>query len=595
MAFQVSPGVQVNEIDLTNVVPAVSTSIGGFTGTFNWGPAEEIRTVSSEKELAETFGTPDDTTAKSFFTAASFLKYTNALKVVRVVSDGTVLGSTSAKNATSGSGGSSGLLIKNRESYDNTYAGGSANAGAWAAKYPGVLGNSIKVEVCSSSAAFNAAETRTEIVNGVSTSVAYTTWKYAGEFDGAPGTSTYASKFGSSNDEMHIVVIDFDGKITGTRYTVLEKFALVSQASDAVKDDGTTNYYKNVINGNSKYIYWLDHPSNVDGQSSVLSNAGAVASGAIAFDTETTITTYALAGGVNGSSVVAAELSTGIDLFADAETVDVNLLFSVNDANGVNTIAAKLISIANARKDVVAFVSPPTEDSVGTATPTTDVKAWADTLTSTSYAVIDSTALKIYDKYNDVYRWIPASGHVAGLCAYTDNVADAWFSPAGFNRGQLLGVTKIAFNPKQADRDTLYKARINPIVSFPGQGTVLYGDKTALAKPSAFDRINVRRLFITLEKSISTAAKFQLFELNDEFTRAMFRNMVEPFLRDVQGRRGITDFKVVCDETNNTGDVIDRNEFRADIYIKPARSINFITLNFIATRTGVEFSELTGS
>ncbi len=212
-----------------------------------------------------------------------------------------------------------------------------------------------------------------------------------------------------------------------------------------------------------------------------------------------------------------------------------------------------------------------------------------------TYQEIKERELKVTEKYNDVYRWIPASGHVAGLCAYTDNVADAWFSPAGFNRGQLLGVTKIAFNPKQADRDTLYKARINPIVSFPGQGTVLYGDKTALAKPSAFDRINVRRLFITLEKSISTAAKFQLFELNDEFTRAMFRNMVEPFLRDVQGRRGITDFKVVCDETNNTGDVIDRNEFRADIYIKPARSINFITLNFIATRTGVEFSELTGS
>jgi phage tail sheath protein FI len=200
----------------------------------------------------------------------------------------------------------------------------------------------------------------------------------------------------------------------------------------------------------------------------------------------------------------------------------------------------------------------------------------------------------VYDKYNDAYRWIPACGHIAGLCAYTDNVADAWFSPAGFNRGSLLGVTKIAFNPKQADRDTLYKAGVNPIVAFPGQGITLYGDKTTLSKPSAFDRINVRRLFITLEKAISTAAKFQLFELNDEFTRSMFRNMVEPFLRDVQGRRGITDFKVVCDSTNNTGDIIDRNEFRADIYIKPARSINFITLNFIATRTGVDFSELVG-
>lgn len=593
MAFQVSPGVQVNEIDLTNVVPSVSTSIGGFVGAFNWGPAEEIRTVSSEKELAVTFGIPTDATAKSFFTAASFLKYGNALKVVRVVPDGTN-GSTTAKNATSGSGGNSGLLIKNRDIYDNNYIGGSANVGAWAAKCPGVLGNSIRVEVCSNSTAFNAAETRTEIVNGVSTSVSYTTWKYAGEFNSAPGTSPYAAKYGSSADELHIVVIDFDGKITGTRYTVLEKFAFVSQAADAVKDDGTSNYYKNVINGNSNYIYWMDHAKDVDGQSTVLANAGSAATGVVAFDTENTITSFTLTGGTDGSTVGTAQLSTGIDLFADAETVEVNLLFSTNDANGANTIAEKLISIAAARKDLVVFLSPPTEDTVGTTTPAVDVKAWADSLTSTSYAMVDSTAVKVYDKYNDTYRWIPASGYVAGLCANTDNVADAWFSPAGLNRGQLLGITKIAFNPKQADRDTLYKARVNPIVSFPGQGTILYGDKTALSKPSAFDRINVRRLFITLEKAISTAAKFQLFELNDEFTRAMFRNMVEPFLRDVQGRRGITDFRVVCDETNNTGEVIDRNEFRADIYIKPARSINYITLNFIATRSGVEFSELVG-
>ena len=283
-------------------------------------------------------------------------------------------------------------------------------------------------------------------------------------------------------------------------------------------------------------------------------------------------------------------------MFEDAETVDVNLLFAVPAANGGDdvTLANDLLSIATARKDVVAFVSPPIEDTVGTATPAADVKQFADQLTSTSYGVIDSTALKVYDKYNDVYRWIPAAGHMAGLCANTDSVADAWFSPAGFNRGQILGITKIAFNPKQADRDTLYKARINPIVSFPGQGTVLYGDKTAQAKPSAFDRINVRRLFITLEKAIATAAKYQLFEFNDEFTRAMFRNMVEPFLRDVKGRRGITDFAVVCDATNNTGEVVDTNRFVADIYIKPARSINFITLNFIATRTGVEFSEIIG-
>ena len=253
-----------------------------------------------------------------------------------------------------------------------------------------------------------------------------------------------------------------------------------------------------------------------------------------------------------------------------------------------------MIALAEGRKDCVVFVSPRIADTVNNATAAADVITWANQLTSSSYAVIDSTALYVYDKYNDEYRWIAASGTTAGLCANTDNVADAWFSPAGLNRGQLLGVTKIAFNPKKADRDDLYKARVNPIVSFPGECTVLFGDKTALAKPSAFYRINVRRLFIVLEKAVSTASKFQLFEFNDEFTRAQFRNLVEPFLRDVKGRRGITDFFVVCDNTNNTGEVIDGNRFVADIYIKPARSINFITLNFVATRTGVEFSEIVG-
>lgn len=567
MSFQVSPGVQVKEIDLTNVVPAVSTSIGGFGGIFQWGPTEEIRLVSSEKELAETFGTPNDETAKSFLTAASFLKYGTALNVVRVVNN------TDAVNATSGEGANYGLLVKNRSHYEDNYQGGSAAKGVWGAKCPGVLGNSLKVEVCSSSTAF-------------------TGWAFAGEFDSAPGTSTYAAKYGATNDELHIVVIDEDGLFSGVKGTVLEKFSGVSQAADAVKDDGTTNYYKNVINTESDYIWWLDHFSVVS--PAQLTNAGALAASGQVFDTETVILSASLQGGLNGTTPTAAQIASGLDIFADADTVDLNLLFSINDANGTNTIASALITIANARKDVMVFVSPPTEDSVGTSTPANDVKVWADTLSSTSYAVIDSTALKVYDKYNDVYRWIPAAGHVAGLCANTDEVADAWFSPAGFNRGQLLGVTKLAFNPKQAERDLLYKARVNPIVSFPGQGTLLYGDKTALSKPSAFDRINVRRLFITLEKAIATAAKFQLFEFNDEFTRAMFLNMVEPFLRDVQGRRGLTDFAVICDETNNTGDVIDRNEFRADIYIKPARSINFITLNFIATRTGVEFSELVG-
>ena len=223
------------------------------------------------------------------------------------------------------------------------------------------------------------------------------------------------------------------------------------------------------------------------------------------------------------------------------------------------------------------------------------MEAIGDLSFNNSYLVMDSTAVYVYNKYNDEYMYIPASGHIAGLCARTDDTNDPWFSPAGYNRGNLLGVTKLKYNPKKADRDKLYKAGVNPIISQPGQGILLFGDKTAQSKPSAFDRINVRRLFIVLEKAISTASKYQLFELNDEFTRAMFRNMTEPFLRDVKGRRGITDFLVVCDETNNTGEIIDTNRFVADIYIKPARSINFITLNFVATRTGVEFSEIVGT
>jgi len=560
MAFQVSPGVEVKEIEATGVVPAVSSSIGGFAGSFNWGPVDQITTVGSESELAAVFGTPDNNTAKYFLVAASFLKYGNALKVVRVASG--------HDNATVDG---SGQLIKNNEDYENNYANASQSAkGPWAAKYPGELGNSLKVEVCTPGGGFS-------------------TWAYAGNFDAEPGTSSYASGLGksSSDDELHVVVVDEDGAITGTANTVLETFAFVSQASDAKKDDGTSNYYKDVINNGSSYIWWIGHDSS-------LTDAGNTVATQNTFTTVNAVISDSLSGGSDDNAPTTGEIALGYDLFEDAETVDVNLLFSVPDANGAETLAEDLISIAAARKDCMAFVSPPIEDTVGSATPAADVKAFADGLASSSYAACDSGAVYVYDKYNDVYRWIGAAGHHAGLCANTDNVADAWFSPAGVNRGQLLGVTKLAFNPKKADRDTLYKARVNPLVSLPGQGTLLFGDKTLLSRPSAFDRINVRRLFIVLEKAISTAAKAQLFEFNDEFTRAQFRNLVEPFLRDVKGRRGLTDFLVVCDTTNNTSQVIDANKFVADIFIKPSRSINFITLNFVATRSGVEFSEIAG-
>jgi phage tail sheath protein FI len=562
MAFQVSPGVAIREIDLTNVVPAVSTSIGAVVITGTMGPIEEIVTITSEKELADKFGVPTNTTAAYFFNAAAFLKYGNNLKVVRAAGTG-------AKNATAGtSGAGTGLLIKNRDHYDINFANGQASQGTWAARSAGVLGNAIKVSYVTSATAFG-------------------TWDYAGLFDSAPGTSGYVSEKNGSADEMHIVVLDATGAITGAANTILEKFAYVSQASDAKKFDGTSNYYKNVINNTSSYIWWLDHPTE-------LTNAGQTAGRT--FTTSTTVHTVELAGGNDGVDVDEGDIDSAYQLFNDAETVDVNLLIGAPTLDGEAgvTQANNLLAIASNRNDVIGFVSPPVSATAASNTPKEDVLAFYNQVGSTSYGFSDSTALKIYDKYNDVYRWIPAAGHMAGLCANTDNVADAWFSPGGFTRGQLLGITKIAFNPKKAERDDLYKKRVNPIVSFPGEGTVLFGDKTLLSKPSAFDRINVRRLFIVLEKAISTAAKYQLFELNDEFTRAMFRNMTEPFLREIKGRRGITDFKVVCDETNNTGEIIDSNQFVADIYIKPAHSINFITLNFIATRTGVDFAEIGG-
>ena len=563
MAFLVSPGVEIKEIDATNVIPAVSSSIGGFAGSFNWGPTEEIVQVGSENELVEKFGSPDSNTAKYFLTAASFLKYGNALKVVRV--------SSGHLNATADG---SGQLVKNSEDYDNNYADGSLSKGNWVAKYPGVLGNSLKVSM---------------VTAGISTSN-YDAWAFKGQFDAKPGTSSFATDLGktSAADEIHVCVVDEDGAITGTPNTVLERFAFVSQGSDAKKDDGTSNFYKEVINQTSEYIWWADHDSSLtDAGETIASQSGAMT-------TNTAVIDASLAGGTDDNAPTVGEIALGYDKFEDAETVDVNLLFAYPDANGANTIANDLISIATARKDCMAFVSPPLEDTVGAAAPATDVIAFADTLTSSSYASCDSGALYVYDKYNDVYRYIGGAGHVAGLCANADRVADAWFSPAGVNRGQLLGVTKLAFNPTKADRDSLYKARVNPIVSMPGQGTLLFGDKTLLNRPSAFDRINVRRLFIVLEKAISTAAKAQLFEFNDEFTRAQFKNLVEPFLRDVKGRRGITDSLVICDETNNTSQIIDANRFVADIFVKPNRSINFITLSFIATRSGVEFSEISG-
>ena len=428
-------------------------------------------------------------------------------------------------------------------------------------------------------------------------------WRFYDLFDIEPSQSDWSKANGrGAGDELHIVVYDTTGDISGydvdtagnRTNAVLETYSGLSKSNVAKTVQGGTNYYADVIFNRSEYIYWTDH-------NTLGTNWGTDTTSTYASPVNPIVS--ALSGAADDYALTNGELALAYDKFRDTESVDVNLIMggssnvTADTAANADTHGTMLIDLAELRRDCVAFISPhraATVNVTSTITQTDNVIEVADSLPSSSYAVMDSGYKFIFDKYNDVYRYVPLNGDTAGLCAFTDNVADAFFSPAGFNRGNVRGAIKLSYNPDQADRDRLYRARVNPVVNFPGQGVVLFGDKTMLTKPSAFDRINVRRLFLLLEDAISTASKFQLFEFNDEFTRAQFRNLVEPFLRDIQGRRGITDFRVVADETNNTGEVIDRNEFVADIFIKPARSINFIQLNFIATRTGVEFSEVAG-
>ena len=644
MAFQVSPGVNVSEVDLTTVVPAVSTTTGALAGHFKWGPVEERVLIDSEDRLVSTFSKPNSNTASDFFTAANFLSYGNSLFTVRVVD------SSTAKNAVTGSVGA---YVKNTTHYEEAFTHASNN-GDWIAKYPGIMGNSLKVSVCQGKAAYESAVTVAQTYsitqntkslkintnsftpgnsfavgdlvllgpdkhsckiasmsgntitldsnytgNTVTRSAVAITrrWEYFNSVDNAPTTTTHANTVNSTGDAIHVVVADHGGEISGSAGQVLEVWENVSVASDAKTEQGGGNYYKDVINQSSSWIWWGAHNTNLTNSGKIAgsTNNGTAGSG-ISYAAATLPVTNIMSKGIDGTSPGTSAIIAGLDKFKSAEDVDISLI--LGSANAV-TVATHMISnIAGSRKDCVAVVSPERADCVNNNSyagkERTDIIAYRDTLPSSSYAVMDSGWKYQYDKYNDVYRYVPLNGDTAGLMVQTDLTRDPWYSPAGFNRGNVKNCIKLAFNPSKADRDELYKKGVNPVVTFPGQGTVLFGDKTMLAQPSAFDRINVRRLFIVLEKAISTAAKFTLFEFNDTFTRSQFKNLVEPFLRDVQGRRGITDFAVVCDGTNNTGEVIDRNEFVGDIYVKPARSINYIQLNFVAVRSGIEFSEIVG-
>jgi hypothetical protein len=682
MGFRVSPGVSIKEVDLTTIVPAVATTPGGFAGYFHWGPVNEIVTVANERELSNIFQKPDNTNYVDFFTPANFLQYGNSMQVVRVVGSSSYNSNVTKAGAT----GVNNLVINNSTNFGAsaglTSSTPATNGVLFASKYPGVLGNSLKVVLTSGNGITGAslaaaaslgatfidmhttgqsqvryfavgddvvfADGTTVTINGVQKgttgSTTFTTLTPTnGDFFGVTSgitldgsglprvrlllssilpraqaagnsfdlksayakyvstgatTTNYASDAGGNGDLVNVLVFDKDGKWTGTANNLLEKFEGLSRASDARNYDGSSNYYRTVINDQSDYVWALSQELN----SNTATSASSVFSTAVgpALSTASAVGAGVNSLGLTGSASVAPSdserWSSGWSLFQDADTVDVSLLPTGNASATLEQLIIQ--QICEKRLDCMAFVSPAQTD-IENKQPyeaLSAIKTFRDSTlnVNSSYAVADSGWKYQLDTYNNLVRLVPLNADIAGLVARTEFTNEAWFSPAGFNRGQVKGVVKLAYNPSsEAHRDELYTRQINPVVSFPGEGVILFGDKTMQTRPSAFDRINVRRLFIILEKAIATASKFFLFEQNDAFTRAQFKNLVVPFLKTVQ-RRGITDFKVVCDETNNTGEVIDRNEFVADIFVKPTRSINFIQLNFIATKTGVNFSEVGG-
>lgn len=702
--FQTSPGINISEIDLTTTTPAVDTTVGAFAGVFRWGPVGVRTLVTSENDLVAKFGKPTSINPETFFTAANFLSYSNALYISRAANSSLTTSAVAVANGQAVVGANSAYTILNVFDFATKQGVINSSEVTYVARCPGDLGNSLKVSVCDSAsqysstvalvdANFTTANTKfdlsvgstdgvinlynpaannftgnTPIVQattvsnkfnigdfvvvgdnnigkqslkilsksiivsnnaGVNTGSASITlkfdqplklstdistqsiaryWEYYSQFDSAPARSAFVETNGNvaaqtanpsaQLDELHVVVVDEDGGFSGSPGAVLEVFSGVSRATDAKLSDNSSNYYKNVINDRSAYIW-----AGAD-------RTGAASNTALNIASSNTVTnpaplTLSFVNGADkdetentGTGIAFSDLARAYDLFNSAEDSDISLVITGKARGGVNKeqLANYVIdNIAEVRKDCVAFVSPAYEDVVNnTLNAADDVVTFRNSVRPTSFAVMDSGYKYQYDKYNDVYRYIPLNGDIAGLCVRTDATRDPWFSPAGSTRGQIKNVIRLPFNPNKSQRDLLYKNGVNPVISQQGQGTILFGDKTLLDKPSAFDRINVRRLFIVLEKSISVAAQSSMFEFNDEFTRSQFVNLVEPFLRSVQGRRGIYDFKVVCDTTNNTPEVIDANRFVGDIYVKPARSINYIQLNFVAVRSGIEFSEIVG-
>ena len=643
MASQTSPGIIVQERDFTNSrLQETITNVGALAAPFSQGEVGVAKLITSEKELVETFGKPSGDNYEFWFTASEFLNYGGNLQVARIGS------SASGYLTNANDGGVTTVSLENLGDYEANFEA-TAQTFKFAAKTPGTWGNALQVVSIDAGAdqiltlangvAFSQGDA---VTDGTATGKAYEdnsgdTTKVAVVLDAGsvkftkggtvstenvdsvvdwydeqyavaglikwnaiaprPGTSPYAAERNGSNDEIHFAVIDATGGITGTSNTILEKILYTSKAPGAKTTEGEGNFFKHVVKGRSKYVYVTAYES-----SAVYSEGGLVdISDGNGPESEFKLygpKSYTLSAGTDYQNYnVGNETQTYLDVFSDTETMFIDYILC-----GPSTLAKAntLINLANTRKDCICFVSPQRSDVLGSsastaAAQTENVVDFFEAISdSSSYAVFDNNYKYIYDRFNDTYRWIPTGSDMAGLCVNTTDVAEAWYSPAGFNRGNLRNAVKIAYNPNQAQRDELYSKRVNPIVSFPGQGIVLFGDKTALRSPSAFDRINVRRLFLILERTIKEFSKSVLFELNDVTTRTNFTTQVNNYMRDIQARRGMTDFLVVADESNNTPDIIDRNEFVADIYIKPSRSINFITLTFVATRTGVSFDEVIG-
>ena len=590
MPFQVSPGVNVSEIDLTTIVPAVATSLAGISFPTEWGPANEPVLIDTPKEFRRIFGDIKEWNAANYMTALNFMGYSRGLLMVRAMDP------ANARNANTG-----GITDSNASALNDQVDLTTKNSLGFVARYGGEKGDSLAVSVASS---------------GVTGS-----WSYYNSFGRAPGSTENLVNLIdglTTNDQIHVVVLDEDGLFTGTKNEVLERFENVSMHPRARRVNGESLYYKNVINNTSEYIKVSGSLDASDADQPAFATIfGGAGLGLTAVNstnweteydfgtsTETSFKTVSLTGGTGqdfkGNRTSSEQGKTiGYAQLADAEKIDVNLILS-GDITG-STEIQELKGLVETRKDAIAFFSAPIGREGKNVTNKTDSEkadlcvSFKSNLGSSSYCIVDSGYKKQFDPYTQVNRWVPLNGDTAGLVARTEANRDAWFSPAGYNRGILRDSNSaLGFNPSKVFRDRIYAKGINPIITERNTGTILLGDKTALSKPSAFDRINVRRLFIVLEKAIATASKYSLFEFNDAFTRGRFVSLVSPFLEDVKARRGLIDFKVVCDTSNNTPERIDRNEFYADIYIKPNRSINYVQLNFIATRSGASFSEVGG-